>query len=282
MKMKFGIIGGDKRQLHLASSILEDGYEVYVCGFEMYEHSTEFKELSLLSIFRECDTIILPLPATKDGVNIFAPYSSKEIVVDDNFILSLRNKSVYGGYMSKLLVKNLLWEEIEVGDYYLREEFAIKNAVPTAEGALAVAINEYEGTINGAKCLVTGYGRIGKILTNYLLGIGAKVYVAARKTKDLAMIKAVGGVPIKYSDINGEFNIIFNTVPDTVIDSKVIAKLDKDSMIIELASLPGGVDRKAASLKNINVIDAQSLPGKVAPKASGEYVKETIYNMMEE
>ncbi len=282
MRMTFGIIGGDKRQLHLASSLMKDGFLVYVCGFEMYEHTSSFKELSLESIFRECDSIILPLPATKDGKNIFAPYSSKEIAVDNKFIISLKNKSVYGGYMSRLLVKNSLWDEIDVGDYYLREEFAIKNAVPTAEGALAIAINEYEGVVSGAKCLVTGYGRIGKILTNYLMGIGAKVCVAARKNKDLAMIKAVGAEPVKYNDIDGDFNINLNTVPDIVIDNKVIAKLNKDCIIIELASLPGGVDRKAAGINNIKIIDAQSLPGKVAPKSSGEYVKETIYNMMEE
>ncbi len=282
MKTSFGIIGGDKRQLYLANSILEDGFDVNICGFEMSEMTTGFNELSLKALLKESDNIILPLPVTKDGINIFAPYSSSDITVDDEFILALKGKSVYGGYMSKLVLKNDLWEGIDIGDYYLREEFAIKNAVPTAEGAVAIAINEYAGTLNASSCLVTGFGRIGKILAKYLLGIGAKVTVAARKNKDLAMIKAVGATQIRYEDINKTYDLIFNTVPDIVLNSQILAKQDKECIIIELASLPGGVDRKSATLKGIKVIDAQSLPGKVAPKASGEYIKETIYNMMEE
>lgn len=31
---RFGILGGDKRQIYLAQSIAADGYQVYACGFD--------------------------------------------------------------------------------------------------------------------------------------------------------------------------------------------------------------------------------------------------------
>ena len=171
---------------------------------------------------------------------------------------------------------------VNYSDYYLREEFAVNNALPTAEGALAIAINEYDGNLVNSKCLVTGYGRIGKILSKMLCSIGAKVTVAARKQSDLAYIRSLGAEAKKYDDINESYDIIFNTVPETVIKGNLLNKQTKDSLIIELASLPGGIDRKQALEKGIKIIDAQSLPGKVSPKAAGEYIKEAVYNMLEE
>ncbi len=282
MKSVFGIIGGDKRQLYLAKSLEDDGYTVYVHGFELSGNTENIKEESLQSILNKCDNIILPLPCTRDGKTIFAPYSEKEIIVDDNFIKELANKSVYGGYLSKLVVNDDLWESVLYGDYYLREELAISNAIPTAEGAIALAVTEYEGIINGSKCLITGFGRIGKILTKILLGMGANVSVAVRKSKDMAMVRAMGATPIKYSEIKKEYALIFNTVPEIVINASILAKQSTNTVIIELASSPGGIDREAAAVNEVKIVEAQSLPGKFSAKATAEFIKETIYNMMEE
>lgn len=282
MNTTFGIIGGDKRQLYLARSIIEDGYGVYVCGFEMSGDTSGLFELSLSGLISKCDNIILPLPSTRDGVNIFAPYSSSDIPVTDSFVSSLGGKNVYGGYMSRLMVRSDLWSRVNAGDYYLQEELAVSNAVPTAEGAIGIAVNEYPGTINGTRCLITGFGRIGKILAKDLLGLGATVHVAARKNKDLAMIRAMGAVPLRYNEIKKDYKLIFNTVPDIVITPQILSHQGSDSIIIELASSPGGVDKKAAAIREIKIIDGQSLPGKVAPMAAAEYIKEAIYNMMEE
>ncbi len=280
IKTSFGIIGGDKRQLYLAKSIEEDGYKVYICGFELSGETCNLQELSLKTLIERCDNIILPLPCTRDGVNIYAPYSPTDIFLSDELLKLLEGKKVFGGYINKL--KYISFKNIDVGDYYLREELAVKNAIPTAEGAIALAVEEHPGIINGSLCLVTGYGRIGKILTKILLALGANVHVAARKSKDFAMVKAMGGKAIRYSEIKDEYDIIFNTVPEIVINSTILSKQNYDTLIIELASLPGGIDRKSAALCGVQIVDAQSLPGKVSPKSSGEFIKETIYNMMEE
>lgn len=282
MKTSFGIIGGDKRQLYLAKSIQEDGFDVCICGFELSSDTGGLEETTISALIDKCDNIILPLPCTRDGSNIFAPYSSMEICANEDLLKKFDGKNIYGGYMKKIMFDTELWKNIKTYDYYLREEFAISNAIPTAEGAIAIAIQEFPSMLNSSNCLITGYGRIGKILTKNLLAMGAKVNVAARKKEDFALIRAMGAKPCEYAKINECYDVIFNTVPETVISPKLIVKQDCETIIIELASLPGGVDRKVASLSGVRVIDAQSLPGKFAPKSSGEFEKETIYNIMEE
>ena len=121
----------------------------------------------------------------------------------------------------------------------------IVNTVPTAEGAIEIAMNETPITIHGSKCLVTGYGKIGKILSKMLCGLGAQTYVEARKYADLAMIEGHGYEPLALSELKsriGEFDIIFNTIPAMIFDEKILKKVKKDALIIDLASNPGGAD----------------------------------------
>ena len=118
-----------------------------------------------------------------------------------------------------------------------------------------------------------------------LHGIGAEVYCEARKNEDIAWIKAYGYEPIHLNDLNdnlGKFDIIINTIPFQILDKERLDLLKEDVVIIDLASNPGGVDRKAARDKNIKVIWALSLPGKVAPLTSAEFIKEAIYHVLKE
>ena len=137
-------------------------------------------------------------------------------------------------------------------------------------------------TINGASCLVTGLGRIGKNLALLLHAMGAHVFVAARKKSDLMFARALGAEPLTYREITRRFDIIFNTVPARVIGAPVLAQQDADTLILELASAPGGIDRESAARLQVRVVEALSLPGRVAPKTAAEYIKEAVYNMLEE
>ncbi len=117
------------------------------------------------------------------------------------------------------------------------------NAVPTAEGAIEIAISETPVTIHGSKCLVMGYGKIGKILSKDLFGMGAQTYAMARKHADLAMIESHGYEPLPFTSLKervGDFDIIFNTVPAMVMDDAVLSRVRKDALVIDLASKPGG------------------------------------------
>lgn len=161
----------------------------------------------------------------------------------------------------------------------------IPNAVPTAEGAIEIAITETPFTIHGSKSLVLGYGKIGKILSKDLYALGAQTYVEARKYADLAMIEGHGYEPLPLDNLKDhihEFDIIFNTIPSLILDDEILTKVKKDALIIDLASKPGGIDFDAAKAYGLKVIWALSLPGKIAPVSSGAIIKDTIMNIIKE
>lgn len=282
----FAIIGGDKRQLYIAKEIEADGYTANLCGFEKLEQllgsfggSVPMEEGVIFS-----EVIILPLPVTKDGKYLNAPFADKKILLDDNFASLLKGKMVFCAMKERLLKTSKLWNSSLVFDYLDREELSVYNSVPTAEGAIEIAMTEYMGTINGSKCLVTGFGRIGKVLAKMLSGLGAEVYVSARSKHDLAWIDLLGYIPVKNDEISeyGNFDLIFNTVPFLILDAQVLAKIALGALVIDLASAPGGVDFDSAKRMGIPTVHALSLPGKVAPKTSGEIIKNTVFNIIEE
>lgn len=278
--MTFGIIGGDSRQEYLARSMQADGCEVYVSCLE--NGGFGLPQTGLHKLVERCETVILPLPATRDGRVLNTPLSNQEIMLDDGFAQFFTGKRVFGGMMGKLMASSPFWGGICCRDYYSREELVIGNAFLTAEGAVGLAIQEYEGGLGGSRCLVAGFGRIGKALCGMLKGIGAQVSCAARKASDHTAIRAMGLEPLGYGDLLRPFDLIFNTVPARVLGAPVLSRQNPDTLLVELASAPGGIDLEAAGSMGLRVLAAQSLPGRMSPKASGELIKETVYHMLEE
>lgn len=281
----FGIMGGDKRQVALAESIAADGYTVYAFGFDRTEFLHDVRKAEDVDeIVRHCETIIFPLPVTSDGRTLNMPYSERKIVLDDSFAEKMCRKQVFGGMMGKLYRTSTIWDEADTHDYFTREELAVKNAVLTAEGAIETAMREYPGTLNKARCLVAGFGRVGKALSLALRGLNAEVTASARNGVDLAWIEVFGCRAIHTDEIftHGQYEIVFNTIPAMVFPRKMLAKAQPGTVLIDLASVPGGIDFEAAAKLPVHAVQALSLPGRVAPKAAAEIIKTTIYHMMEE
>lgn len=282
MRTGFGIIGGDRRQLCLAHSIAEDGYEVIINGMEQETDCAGLTQSSLVRLAERCNVIIFPLPATRDGRQLNAPFSDHPIRLGDDLARMLEGHMVFGGMLEKLKASSLLWEHVNCQDYYTQEELITGNAFLTAEAAIGVAIQEYPGSLAGAQCLVAGFGRIGKALCGMLKGMGAQVFCGARKPADHAAIHGMGCTPLVYRELARPFHLIFNTVPARVIGKEILSSQRADTLLIELASAPGGIDVPAAERLGLRVLAAPSLPGRMSPKAAGELIKHTIYHMIEE
>lgn len=278
----FGIIGGDERQIYLARSMQADGHEVLISCLENARDTAGLRQTGLHSLAERCGTVILPLPATRDGRCLNTPLSNLEVPLDGEFARLFLDSRVFGGMLPKLTATSPLWRGIDCGDYYSREELVVGNAYLTAEGAIGLAIQEYAGGLGGSQCLVTGFGRIGKALCAMLKGIGAQVSCSARRASDLTAIRATGCRALGYNELARPFDIIFNTVPARVLEAPVLEEQRADTLIIELASAPGGIDLEAAGSLGLRVLAAPSLPGRMSPKASGELIKETVYNMLGE
>ena len=280
MRKNISVIGGDLRQLTLYKELASEFACAAIYSFEKLTECSDD-----LTALKNADVVVLPMPVTTDGVNVNAVYTDRPLslnVIAENISPSA---IVFGGQIKPDLAQVLSDKGIMYFDYFKREELAIKNAVPTAEGAIGIAINETAYTIHESKCLVLGYGRIGKILSCFLNALGAHTTVCARKLSDLAMAEGLGcgALPISaLEDSIGDYDIIFNTIPAMVLESGLLKKVKSDSLIIDLSSKPGGVDFDAAKEAGVKVIWALSLPGKTAPITAGKIIKDTILNILNE
>lgn len=282
---KFGIIGGDLRQIYLAKKLQKDKNEVFVCGFENFVDfdKLKLKSLKMSDLISSSKYIILPVPASRNKKVINAPFSNADIVLSEKLFSNLKNKVVFAGIVSSL-IEDVKPSGLYIRDYYQREDFLIPNALLTAEGAVSIALKEYGKSIFSSRCLVVGFGRIGKILAKLLKNMGAKVTVSARSVKDISLAKISGFETTNVSKINekADFDLIFNTVPALVLDAAVLSFLSSARMIIDLASAPGGTDKFAAEELGIKLIPALGIPGKCFPEAAGKIIADVIYKMIEE
>ena len=284
---KIGFLGGDMRQSLCGAKLASRGLGIALFGFDKYMSDIGLCTRcdNLEDALEASDVIVLPMPSTTDGLFVNAPLTDKCIKVCEVIEKAKDCKLLlYGGNSSK--IEQFAKEKgIVAFDCYKREDYKIFNAKPTSEGALAIAINEMPTTVYGSTCLVIGFGRIGKVLCHDLSSLGATVYASARKSEDIAWAKLSGYKAIKTSkigDILPECDLILNTVPKTVLGKDMLEKIRRDTLIIDLASKPGGIDFKPAKEMGLNVVWALSLPGKTAPVTAGEMLADTIYKIMEE
>jgi len=280
----FAVIGGDMRQAELASALRADGKRVRLFGFDSC--SADFTGIEKCDDIRYAvtgaDCIILPLPCSSDGVRLNAPLCSSSPKLSEIYAAISKSSIIFGGKIDERMLRSMGFTAY---DYFKREELAILNAIPTAEGAIQLAMEQHPKTIHSSKCLVVGYGRIGKALSNMLKALNADVTVSVRKYSDEALVRSNGMTAARTSDIAdiiGGFDIVFNTVPTTVITRKELLNADPELLIIDLASKPGGIDFDEARICGINTLWALSLPGKVACRTAGEIIKQTVLNIISE
>lgn len=284
MGEKFTILGGDMRSAVLADLLKADGNEVMIFGFDKLEQYSG-ENRSLENVINGVEFVIGPLPFSDTKGKIDAPFYTGAILIDN--VLELLNKSqlFMGGKIDDDVIDKAIDKEIKIVDYFAREEMQALNAIPTAEGAIQIAMEKMDITLHGSNAMVLGYGRIGKALSKVLYGIGANVYVEARDYGDLAWIRNNNYTPVHLSSLKTYIpmmDVIFNTIPQIILNKELLSCIDKSCVIIDLASKPGGLDKIVAEELKLNIISASGLPGKVAPITAAEVIKDTIYNIIEE
>ena len=288
MSTNFAVVGGDLRIVKLVKMLAADGNKVYTYGLEKAE---EIKEISniimcekLSEVVKNTEIVIGPIPFSSNGKDINSPFSDKQISIRDLMHI-INAKILIAGSITPEVYELANDEYIEIVDIMKREELAVLNTISTAEGAIEIIIENTNKIIHGSKILILGFGRIGKVLARKLAGLSAKVTCAARKDEDLAWIKAYGHIGTNINAIGenlSEYDVIINTVPHLILTEDKIKYIRDDCLLVDLASNPGGIDKKAAKDKNLKLIWALALPGKVAPVTTAEFIKDTVYNVLRE
>lgn len=277
--VKIAVIGGDLRQLEAAKMFAESGIETAVYGFDRYsgDFSLVTKCRTPADTVHGANVVLLPLPCSLDKESVNAPLHEGKIMLKD-LLNCMAEEQILCAGMYSINRRNTY-------DYYTREELKILNAIPTAEGAIALALNEMPNTLHGAKSVILGYGRIGKALAERLKGLGSSVTVVARKESDLAKCESSSYNAVHLTQLKeavAEADVIFNTVPAILLDDNMLGYVNKRTLIIDLAGKPGGVDFDAAKQLGIKAIWALSLPGKTAPVTAGKIIYKTICNILKQ
>ncbi len=248
-----------------AAQKLQKRYSVQLLGFCREKLAGDAQEIveSCGKPVESADVILLP-PLTADGQGqIPAPYGGKSL--DPKEVLEKIGKYgvVFGGN-DKGICRTLCQEKkIPYIDYINSSAMAQANAVPTVEGALKIALEQTGRTIWDSHILVTGCGRIGTLLADRLRGLGAHVTAAARQEYDRVRMRTMGMetavIPLD-AKILFRYDVIFNTAPAEIFREEHLHELRTDCPLIDLASAPGGADRKTAEKIGCCYVWAPGLP----------------------
>ena len=295
--IKLAFLGGDARQCCLASIFAQRGFECAVWGISdgCGNVGDAVRCRDWFSAINRASAVILPLPSSPDGVSVSCPTLNSEnseyTQLKLSSLLLATNAPILGGKLPEDFVDQAREKGKRVIDYFESETLQIRNATPTAEGAVAVAMSHLQITLCGCCCAVIGFGRIGQRISHLLSAMGAKVTVAARSLRSLAQAESFGFSTVRINENekcrgllslgNENLDVIFNTVPSRLFDREVLSSLEKTVLLIDLASVPGGVDFLAAKEEGICAVWALSIPGKYAPLSAGRIISETLLEYLE-
>ena len=275
--MNFAVFGGDDRSVRLCGLLRADGHEVRPFALEAKLPCCAASPEEALA---EAEAVILPLPCGKDGV-LNAPFSAEKHLFQTLLASAPPGLPVLAGKAGEELRSVCRRQKLALHDYFLREDFTMRNAELTAEGAVGLLL-QGENALRGSRVLIAGFGRIGRLLAMKLRALGAEVTVAARKSEDRVLAEALGCSAIPVSQAaSGKWDTAVNTVPAQIFGAAALEDFG-NTRLIELASPPYGFDFAAAQALGKPVELASGLPGKTAPSAAAAAVRDAIYAIMEE
>jgi dipicolinate synthase subunit A len=283
---EIGIFGGDLRQVYMAHSLLQKGYRVTTYNiYEAVSNENCSQVQTLNELFEKCSVLIGPIPMSKDQISITAKNSLSDLTIAHVAYLLKENHILFAGNIPAPITELCDARHIPYYDLMKNEKITILNAIATAEGTIMEAIAGSDRNLHGSNCLVLGFGRCAKVLSQKLKAMDARVTIAARSEEALAYAAAFGHQSVHLSNIKcilPSFQYIFNTIPSLILDRDCLDLVDKHVTIIDIASAPGGVDYNYSKHLGLNARLCLGLPGKVAPRASADILVTEINSVIKE
>lgn len=286
--MKIAIFGGDGRHIEIIKKLSELDARVYLIGYEQLEQFVPgvIKEKLENLHLAEMDAIILPVSGTGENGEIESIFSNETIKLTEDILCQLKESCIiFTGISNSYLDSLVSQTKCVFIRLFERDDVAIYNSIPTAEGTLKMAIENTDITIHDSDVAVLGLGRVGMTVARTFAAIGANVKVGARKKKDLARIKEMGLKAFHLKNLADEvkeIDLCINTIPHKILHAGMIANMSIHTTIIDLASKPGGTDFRFAEKRGIRAILAPGLPGIVAPKTAGQILANCLTDLLTE
>ena len=225
----------------------------------------------------DSDYLLLPIP-TLNKSNLLNLYSSENGIEITELLDKISERT-------RIISCNYSGTSHIIIDINKREDFAYLNAIPTAEGAIYKAIESSEKSLFDCNILVTGFGRVAKVLCSRLVGFSKNITVAARSLTDLSYSSSLGYKTLNIYDLSdhiSKFDLIFQTVPHIILDKNIIDNMNPDTIVIELSSKSCGTDYSYADSKPVKIIHAPALPEKIAPLTAGNILTKSVLSIIAE
>lgn len=279
-------VGGDARQIYMCEKLAE--------SFRVYAYRTSAAPGGAVmtaepgAAMPKPDVLVLPLPTKSEpgGEGCLIPLPDGSRVGLRALLGTLAPGGlVIGGKADPGLISETAEAGFEYTDCFARRELVVRNCIPTAEGALMIAMQEQAETVHGSRVLITGFGNVARAAALLFKGAGADVTCAVRRPDAAAEAENVG---CRSADIRAlaalvpSFDTIINTAPALLFTEDVLRRVGPGSLIIDLASLPGGADKEALRKTGVRYIHALALPGKVAPVTAGRCIAAAVENIISE
>ncbi len=253
--MRFFIYETDLRQITIGESLEEKGFE-----------KVTLEEIDF------ADVVILPFVNVENSVKI-----------DEDFFKTLKKGvKVYTGAKNTELKDKFVKKNISFIEVLVSQEMAILNALPTAEGVIYNIIGDYDKCLVGAEVLVLGYGLCGTEIVNKLKALKSEVTVLEECELKKAQARVNGIKTIEIKEIKEhKFDIIINTIPIQIVDNQTLDKMDKKTLIFDIASAPFGFEEGAMISRGIRYKKLRGLPSKFGVRYSSENISSYIIKSVE-
>ncbi len=283
--VRVGIIGGDRRELEVARIFSAHGMDVRAVCLP-WPDDVQYLANRLEDVLRWADLLLAPV----GGVDRFGQVAYVIVPGDvppprltAETLRAVRpGAPLFIGAATAALRQACATCGVTLVEFRESDEFAWRNAVPTAEGAIQLAIQHTDHTLHGSRILVLGFGRSGTVLARTLRGLGADITVCARGSVDIARAYALGVHPYRMedlADLAADAEVVFNTIPAPVLSSEILRCMQQGSVIIDIATAPGGTDFAVAKQIGIQAHLAPGLPGITAPRTAGRIVADTVLSL---
>lgn len=274
------VLGGDAREMYLATELAILGASVRVVGLPLPATPQVVICDDIVSAVEGTKAIVLPVPGVNEKGQIYATHGTLPLYLSEETLGRVPpGTPVFVGVARPVLrelVRRLDLVLVELMDL---DHVAILNSIPTAEGAIMMAMERLPITLHGSEAFVVGFGRTGVTLGRVLHALGARTTVVARSPAQRARALEMGLRAVSFAEFPEHIHradVIFNTVPALVLTAELLRRSRPGLLIIDLASGPGGTDFAAAERLGITALLAPGLPGKVAPKTAGRLLAVTI------
>ena len=269
------VLGGDGRDLEITRLAVLAGAQVRACGLpaDAVRKVGAVPAATIADAVHEADVVLCPVPLPAADGRLFTPLTGEALIPNTDTLQGLRRGAILiTGRASAQMRDAAQALGLRLREYEQDEELMLLRAPAVAEGAIRLAVEHTDVTLHHNRCMVVGFGKIGPTLAAMLVGLGARVTVAARNPVQLARAWAMGCETITVSALAEHIRgmtVVFNTAPARVFSREILERMDPATLLIDVAAPPGGVDLDAAREVGVRALWGRGLGGR-APKTVGQ------------